>query len=88
MEYLITKELGVWEGLVGLGRLFKYSEHPIFRFCPQNQQWLENGKMSNKHGILKEPIKVCVNTYDVYLMPTTIENEHRILKKVAQRILR
>ena len=68
-----------------IGRLFKYSEHPIFRFCPPNRQWLENGKMFNKHGIRKGPIKVCVNTDDAGLMPTTIENEHRILKEVAQK---
>ncbi len=66
-----------------IGRLKQYVEHPIFRWNPPCSSWLANKGKFNAFGIRKGPITVCVNTDDAGLMPTTIENEHRILKETA-----
>jgi hypothetical protein len=66
-----------------IGRFKQYVEHPIFRWNSPCSSWLANEGKFNKFGIRKGPITVCVNTDDAGLMPTTIENEHRILKETA-----
>jgi len=66
-----------------IGRFKCYSEHPIFRWYPVDSHSLNKGEKFNLFGIRKGPITVCVNTDDAGLMPTTIENEHRILKETA-----
>lgn len=66
-----------------IGRFKQYVEHPIFRWNPPVASWLSTGGKFNTFGIRKGPISVCVNTDDAGLMPTTIENEHRILKQTA-----
>jgi len=66
-----------------IGRFKKYYEHPIFRWNPPNSDWLKNGEKFNLYGLRRGAIPVCVNTDDSALMPTTIANEHRILKETA-----
>lgn len=66
-----------------IGRFKCYSEHPIYRWYPADSTLLNAGEKFNRFGIRKGPITVCVNTDDAGLMPTTIENEHRILKETA-----
>ncbi|GIU43728.1 hypothetical protein TUM4438_13280 [Shewanella sairae] len=66
-----------------IGRFKRYVEHPIFRWNPPIADWLQPGGRFNTFGIRKGPINVCINTDDAGLMPTTIENEHRILKQTA-----
>lgn len=66
-----------------IGRFKQYVEHPIFRWNPPVSNWLQSGNKFNTFGIRKGPISVCVNTDDAGIMPTTIENEHRILKQTA-----
>ena len=66
-----------------IGRFKCYSEHPIYRWYPADSALLNAGEIFNRFGIRKGPITVCVNTDDAGLMPTTIENEHRILKETA-----
>jgi len=66
-----------------IGRFKKYYEHPIFRWNPPNSDWLKNGEKFNRYGLRRGAIPVCVNTDDSALMPTTIANEHRILKETA-----
>lgn len=66
-----------------IGRFKCYSEHPVYRWYPADSISLNIGEKFNRFGIRKGPITVCVNTDDAGLMPTTIENEHRILKETA-----
>jgi hypothetical protein len=66
-----------------IGRFKHYAEHPIYRWNPPSSELLLSGGKFNIFGIRKGPISVCVNTDDAGLMPTTIENEHRILKETA-----
>ncbi|MCF6456315.1 antiviral RADAR system adenosine deaminase RdrB [Pseudoalteromonas sp. MMG024] len=66
-----------------IGRFEHYYEHPIFRWDPPEQSWLEKGEKYNKYGLRRGSVAVCVNTDDAALMPTTIQNEHRVLKNMA-----
>jgi adenosine deaminase len=66
-----------------IGRFQYYHEHPIFRWNPPEQDWLREGGKFNKFGLRKGSVTVCVNTDDAALMPTTIQNEHRVLHKAA-----
>lgn len=65
---------------ITIGRFSSYQEHPIFRWNPPKSKWLENGERFNRYGIRKGPIAVCINTDDAGLMPTTLENEHRLIE--------
>ncbi|AUJ69181.1 antiviral RADAR system adenosine deaminase RdrB [Pseudoalteromonas sp. NC201] len=66
-----------------IGRFEHYHEHPIFRWDPVNKAWLEPGDKYNLFGLRKGAIPTCINTDDAALMPTTIDNEHRVLKQAA-----
>lgn len=66
-----------------IGRFEHYYEHPIFRWDPPEQDWLKQGEKYNRFGLRKGSITVCINTDDAALMPTTIQNEHRVLQKAA-----
>ncbi|HGM9974776.1 TPA: antiviral RADAR system adenosine deaminase RdrB [Proteus mirabilis] len=66
-----------------IGRFKKYHEHPIFRWNPPNPEWLEVNSKYNRYGLRTGPMSVCINTDDCVLMPTTIANEHRIIKETA-----
>ncbi|HBW0111766.1 TPA: hypothetical protein MEB24_003900 [Klebsiella aerogenes] len=66
-----------------IGRLEKYEEHPIFRWNPPKRDYLLPGAKYNKFGLRKGPVRVCINTDDAGLMPTTLENEYRIIKECA-----
>lgn len=66
-----------------IGRLESYDEHPIYRWSPpKREELLINGK-ANRFGIRCGPVRVCINTDDAGLMPTTLENEHRVIKECA-----
>lgn len=66
-----------------IGRFEHYFEHPIFRWDPPEQEWLKQGEKYNRFGLRKGSVTVCINTDDAALMPTTIQNEHRVLQKTA-----
>ncbi|MCH1925050.1 hypothetical protein L9G74_00300 [Shewanella sp. C32] len=68
---------------VYIGRLESYQEHPIFRWSPPKRDDLKPGERANRFGIRRGPVKVCINTDDAGLMPTTLENEHRVIKECA-----
>lgn len=51
--------------------LKNYSSHPIFRWYPVDR----NIEDFNKYGIRKNLLKVCINTDDPSIFPTTISNE-------------
>lgn len=70
---------------VCIGRLKEYKEHPIFRWNPPDISWLNPKEKFNRFGIRRGPLSVCVNTDDSAIMPTTIDNEHRVLKETAER---
>jgi hypothetical protein len=38
---------------------------------------------NNRYGLRAGPINVCINTDDAGLFPTTIANEHRVIKETA-----
>lgn len=61
-----------------------YSEHPIFRWNPPNPELLKNGEQFNKYGLRRGSVKVCINTDDPAIFPTTLQNEFRLIKQVAQ----
>ncbi|QDO82460.1 hypothetical protein FM037_03385 [Shewanella psychropiezotolerans] len=66
-----------------IGRLNSYDEHPIFRWSPPKRDELQPGGRANLFGIRSGSVRVCINTDDAGLMPTTLENEHRVLKDCA-----
>lgn len=66
-----------------IGRFQQYHEHPIFRWNPPNPDWLKSGEKFNRFGLRKGAVSVCINTDDSGLMPTTIDNEHRVIKLAA-----
>ncbi|WP_347485115.1 antiviral RADAR system adenosine deaminase RdrB [Enterobacter sp. HNDS-6] len=66
-----------------IGRFEKYQEHPLFRWNPPNPDWLKPGGQCNRFGLRSGPLAVCINTDDSALMPTTIANEHRLMRETA-----
>jgi hypothetical protein len=66
-----------------IGRFKFYHEHPIFRWSPPDHDYLKVGGKFNKHGLRNGAVPVCINTDDSAIMPTTIANEHRVLKNAA-----
>lgn len=66
-----------------IGRFEKYQEHPLFRWNPPNPDWLKPGEKCNRFGLRSGPLAVCINTDDSALMPTTIANEHRLMRETA-----
>lgn len=68
---------------VYIGRLDQYHEHPIFRWYPPCADDLKPGGKANRFGLRKGPLRVCVNTDDAGIMPTTIEQEHLLLRDAA-----
>jgi hypothetical protein len=66
-----------------IGRFNDYHEHPIFRWYPPNSDDLKPNQKANQYGLRQGPIRVCVNTDDAGIMPTTIEQEHRLLRVAA-----
>lgn len=66
-----------------IGRFEHYHEHPIYRWSPPIESWLNAGERFNKFGLRRGSISVCVNTDDSALMPTSIQNEHRVLQRAA-----
>ncbi|WDE07952.1 hypothetical protein SG34_014300 [Thalassomonas viridans] len=70
---------------VYIGHFDCFSQHPLFRWAPPLDTLLEKEQAFNRFGLRKGPVRLCVNTDDAGLFPTTIANEHRILKEVAIR---
>ncbi|WP_281557659.1 hypothetical protein [Thalassomonas sp. RHCl1] len=68
-----------------IGHFDCFSQHPLFRWAPPLEALLDKDSEFNRFGLRKGPVRFCVNTDDAGLFPTTIANEHRILKEVAIR---
>ena len=66
-----------------IGRFEHYYEHPIYRWHPPEESWLDKGGKFNKFGLRNGSVPVCINTDDGALMPTTIRNEYWAIKEAA-----
>lgn len=68
---------------VYVARLTRHAEHPIFRWSPPDESWLKPGARFNRFGLRRGPIRVCVNTDDAGIMPTTLRTEYALLREAA-----
>ncbi len=68
---------------VYIAHIHSYDKHPIFRWNPIECKHLKDGKKFNKYGIRTSRMKVCVNTDDPAIMPTTLRNEFDLLERTA-----
>jgi adenosine deaminase len=68
---------------VYIAKLKKHAEHPIFRWYPLAQTSIEKGGEHNQFGLRRGPIKVCINTDDPGIMPTTLRTEFALLRDAA-----
>lgn len=66
-----------------IGRFESHADHPIFRWYPPDESTLLKGEKYNLHGLRRGPIKVCVNTDDAGIMPTTLRTEFSLLQEAA-----
>lgn len=63
-----------------------YDEHPIYRWFPVNSNDLDSSNQINKFGIRKSRMRVCVNTDDPAIMPTTLRNEFELIERNALKL--
>lgn len=68
---------------VYIARLTNHAEHPVFRWYPPNDDWLKPGQRCNRFSLRRGPIKVCINTDDPGIMPTTLRTEFALLREAA-----
>lgn len=68
---------------VSIARMSKHADHPVFRWNPPNENWLKSGKRYNKFGLRRGPMRVCINTDDPGIMPTTLRTEFSLLLEAA-----
>jgi hypothetical protein len=66
-----------------IAHIHAFEKHPIFRWNPIEESMLEDGAKYNKFGIRTSRMRVCINTDDPAIMPTTLRNEFALLNKVA-----
>ena len=63
---------------------FDFKDHPIFRWHPPKEKFLNKNNIYNRFGIRKGIMSCCVNTDDPAIFPTTIHNEFKIIKNIAK----
>ncbi|MFT4927369.1 MAG: hypothetical protein ACI8WB_003476 [Phenylobacterium sp.] len=68
---------------VYIANVEQHNEHPVFRWYPPDQNTLKPKGDNNKFGLRRGPIKVCINTDDAGIMPTTLRTEFRLLQEAA-----
>ncbi len=68
-----------------IGGFGDLSAHPCLRWYPAKIDTLIKGEIYNRHGLRRGPVRVCLNTDDPGVFPTTIAHEHRQMIEVAQR---
>lgn len=68
---------------VCIAHINSYDKHPIYRWNPIENKYLKEGKKFNKYGIRTSRMKVCVNTDDPAIMPTTLRNEFDLIERTA-----
>ena len=67
---------------VYIAHIDSYDEHPIYRWYPVEESDLHFAEDSkfNRFNLRKSRMKVCVNTDDPAIMPTTLRNEFSLLE--------
>lgn len=71
---------------VFIGRIADVSEHPCLRWHPPRTDLLANGARFNRFGLRRGPIRLCLNTDDPGVFPTTIATEHRLVMEGARTL--
>lgn len=66
-----------------IGSFSDLKDHPIFRWDPPSAAWLRTGREANRFGLRTGPLRVCVNTDDPGVMPTTLQTEFALLREAA-----
>ena len=69
-----------------IGPIASYGDHPIFRWHPPREAWLEKKERYNRHGIRKGIVKVCVNSDDPAIFVTTLQTEFWQLRRAAKHM--
>lgn len=77
---------------VYIAHIHEYESHPIFRWNPIECKDLDylgeniEKPKFNRFGIRNSRLKVCVNTDDPAIMPTTLRNEFDLLERTAYKV--
>ena len=70
-----------------IAHIHSFGKHPIYRWNPIEDidlyESVENKPKFNKFGLRSSRMKVCVNTDDPAIMPTTLRNEFDLLERTA-----
>jgi len=66
-----------------IGALSDLKDHPIFRWAPPDGDLLAHGAGMNRFSLRHGALKVCVNTDDPGIMPTTLRTEFELLRRAA-----
>ena len=69
---------------VFIGRIADLAEHPCLRWHPPHPDLLGPGGPFNRFGLRKGPVRLCLNTDDPGVFPTTIATEHRLVAHAAR----
>ncbi len=67
-----------------ISSMHSYSIHPLFRFNPPKEKYLQKGEIFNKYGIRDGKIAVTINSDDPAIFVTSLQNEYRAMKKIAK----
>lgn len=67
-----------------ISSLSSYVTHPIFRFSPPKDIYLDSGERFNRYGLRDGRLGVTINSDDPAIFVTSLQNEYRSLKKVAK----
>jgi|GEM_PF-2782609 len=68
---------------VFISDMSSYERHPIFRFCPPKEKFLQKGERFNKYGIRTASALVTINSDDPAIFATSIQNEYENLLRTA-----
>jgi len=70
-----------------IAHIHSYKNHPIFRWNPIEDKDLFEKEIQkpkfNRFGIRTSRMKVCINTDDPAIMPTTLRNEFELIERTA-----
>jgi len=67
-----------------ISSLNSYMTHPIFRFNPPKDIYLEKGQRFNKYGLRDGRLGVTINSDDPAIFVTSLQNEYRALKSITK----
>ncbi len=69
-----------------ISKFDSYITHPIFRFNPPKDIFLQKGEKFNKYGLREGKVGVTINSDDPAIFVTSLQNEYRAIKRVAKEI--